>query len=128
MSEPKKPQRRVWPIPSAPSKPAEPKKSDAEGAGRVVHDARGNAVWDWSRAATDTTTHLLRKLDSPDLSLADDAAGKDPGAPADPGRGLDPYNKRNDQQTPPPRAGAPSKEPERRAPKDSVLKQLLGKR
>lgn len=128
MSEPKKPQRPAWPIPSAPSTPADGKKSDAAGAGRVVHDARGNAVWDWSRAPTDSTTHLLRKLDSPDLSLADDAAGKDPGAPADPGRGLDPYSKRNDQQTPPPRAGAPSKEPERRAPKDSVLKQLLGKR
>jgi hypothetical protein len=42
-------------------------------AGKVTHDSRGNAVWDW---AIDTnvlskksSTELLRKLDEPQLSL-----------------------------------------------------------
>ena len=37
------------------------------GAGRVVHDSRGNAVWDWvketSRIAIESTSRLLRKLE-----------------------------------------------------------------
>jgi hypothetical protein len=42
-------------------------------AGKVTHDSRGNAVWDW---AIDTnvlskksSTELLRTLDEPQLSL-----------------------------------------------------------
>lgn len=125
MSDPKNPQRPVWPLPSAPSKPSAPKASDRT-AGRVVHDDRGNAVWDWSRAPTDSTTHLLRKLDSPELSLADDAAGK-PERAAAAAPGIDAYNKRNDQRVGA-KPGAPEPAKPGEPPKDSVLKQLLGKR
>lgn len=114
MSKPVKTTVPVWPIPANPAKPA------AEPPGRVVHDARGNAVWNWN--GTDSTTHLLRKLDVPDLALADDGAR--PGAAA--GDGSDPYNQEKNDRNPAGRnAGrvAASK-----APADSVLRQLTGKR
>jgi hypothetical protein len=130
MSDVKKPPRPAWPLPSPTASPAKPSKSDREAAGKVVHDDRGNAVWDWSRAPTDSTTHLLRKLESPELALADEA-GKPQAAPADPHVGLDPYNKGTDAQKKPAataRPEAPPKEPASKDPKGSVLKQLLGKR
>jgi hypothetical protein len=41
--------------------------------GRVVHDARGNAVWDWmketGRIAIESTSRLLRKLEMPELKV-----------------------------------------------------------
>ena len=59
-------------------------------AGKVVHDTRGNAVWDW---AIDTnvlnkksSTELLRTLDPSDLALE----GEEEIAPAWHG---DPYNR-----------------------------------
>lgn len=132
MSKPKKPQKPGWPIPPAPATPADTPDAAAKRAGKVVHDARGNAVWDWSRSPTDSTTHLLRKLDSPELSLADDVAPKDP--PSEPAIGVDPYATRGARKstpTPPP-AAAPKPKAETKTnpkgPPDSVLKQLLGKR
>ncbi|MFI4866227.1 MAG: hypothetical protein ACHQDB_03870 [Steroidobacterales bacterium] len=46
-------------------------------AGGVLHDARGNAVWQWAtetaRHAVASTSQLLRRLDVSSLSLEDDA-------------------------------------------------------
>ena len=72
--------------------------TEKDGArGRVVHDERGNAVWDWvketSRIAIESTSRLLRKLEMPELKVEDT---KDEElrieSDRDPGGGYDPYN------------------------------------
>jgi hypothetical protein len=64
--------------------------SSKAGGGKVIHDARGNAVWQWGVAtgvfAAIKSTELLNMLDNPTLALegqlvADEWAG-------------DPYNRR----------------------------------
>ena len=65
--------------------------------GRVVHDERGNAVWDWlketGRIAIESTSRLLRKLDIPEMKVEDQ---KDEElrleSERDRGGGYDPYN------------------------------------
>jgi len=65
--------------------------------GRVVHDDRGNAVWDWlkhtGRICIESTSRLLRKLESPDLKVEGE---KDQElrleSDRDAGGGYDPYN------------------------------------
>jgi len=70
-------------------------------AGRVRHDDRGVAVWDWAVAtgevATLSTTRALKKLAVEELKIADtqrtpelslEKAGRDQGG------GFDPYNQR----------------------------------
>jgi hypothetical protein len=46
-------------------------------SGRVKHDDRGNAIWEWAVSTgaftAETSTQRLKKLDNPTLSLADDA-------------------------------------------------------
>jgi hypothetical protein len=113
MADPKgtKPTQSSWPVnpPAAPSKPAQsrqppPPPGDARNAGRIVHDARGNAVWDWikdaGRMAIDSTSALLKRLEVPELKVEGD---KDEElrleSDRDAGGGFDPYN----QKTPVPK-------------------------
>lgn len=80
--------------------------SPQESRGRVVHDERGNAVWDWlketGRIAIESTSRLLRKLEIPELKVEDK---KDEElrleSDRDSGGGYDPYN----QATPSSRKG-----------------------
>jgi hypothetical protein len=66
-------------------------------SGRVVHDDRGNAMWDWlkdaGRIAIESTSRLLRKLEIPELKVQDE---KDDElrleSDRDAGGGYDPYN------------------------------------
>jgi len=67
-----------------------------ESGGRVRHDERGNAVWDW---ALDTgvfdalsSTGLLRRLDVSDLKMQESPGLALAVAGRDAGGGGDPYN------------------------------------
>jgi hypothetical protein len=128
MSDPSHPKPGIRPTGGAAAKPAtQPARPLAPGAspaarpgavgpgaqtppagttGKVVHDDRGNAVWDWvketSRAAIENTSRLLRKLEVPELEVEDTQDEElritpDPSA----GGGYDPYN----QPIKPPRSG-----------------------
>ena len=81
--------------------PAGPRPGEADHrAGRIVHDDRGNAVWNWvkgtGRFCIDSTSALLKKLDFGDLKVEGE---KDEGLrledpSRDPGGGYDPYNQK----------------------------------
>ena len=88
------------PARKAPAAPP-PKPGDREhNAGRIVHDERGNAVWNWvketGRICIDSTSALLKKLDFGDLKVEGDKEEglrlEDPGRDA--GGGYDPYNQK----------------------------------
>jgi hypothetical protein len=105
MNDPKLPRPGARPAITSALRPAAPgasTKSDASGgsaSGRVVHDERGNAVWDWmkqtSRIAIDSTSRLLRRLETPELkveSTKDEELRIMPEPSS--GGGYDPYNQR----------------------------------
>ena len=67
--------------------------------GKVVHDDRGNAVWDWlkqtGRNAIESTTRMLRRLETPELKVEETHEEElriqtDNGTCS--GGGYDPYN------------------------------------
>lgn len=112
MSQPKPPFKPVVrPNSGAPAKPdaATPRAATSAGqsSGKVVHDARGNAVWDWlketGRIAIESTTRLLRKLEAPDLKM-EDAQDEELRIMPDDGKcaggGYDPYNQANKARKP----------------------------
>ena len=66
--------------PPAPASPARPQaapasRRSARPTGKVVHDDRGNAVWEFiaqtSRICIEATSRLLKKLETPELKIED---------------------------------------------------------
>ena len=56
--------------------PQDKDRPKADPAGRVAHDARGHAIWQWAGSATrqalETTSRMLKRLEVPGLKLLDD--------------------------------------------------------
>lgn len=108
-------------------------RSGGRPAGRVRHDERGVAVWDWAVASgefqTLSTTVAMKKLEVADLKIEEtaktpklslEAAGRDTGG------GFDPYNQRGSGK----REGEAATRQGVTGSKDraAVLDQLLGKK
>ena len=94
-------QREATELSEKPGKDSVDMPRGAGPSGRVRHDARGVAVWDWAVAsgefATLSTTRALKKLEVSDLKIEDtvrppqlklEVSGRDKGG------GFDPYNQR----------------------------------
>jgi hypothetical protein len=103
-------------------------------SGRVRHDERGVAVWDWAVAsgefATLSTTRALKKLEVADLQIEDHKPGelKLETTGRDKAGGFDPYNQRGTgkrQGEAAQRAGVTGSANRERG---SVLDQLTGKK
>jgi hypothetical protein len=119
-------EKKVTPAPSAESPGTD------RPAGRVRHDERGMAVWDWAVAtgefATLSATHMMKKLAIEDLKVEDSEPAKLSIQPQgrDVGGGGDPYNQRGSGQ----RHGEAAQRQGVTGNRDkaAVLDQLLGKK
>jgi hypothetical protein len=90
------------PRPDGATESSPPTKGASPQAGRIVHDSRGNAVWNWAQggdaSSTASTSKMLRKLDLGNLRMEDDApaAEKQPDAKkggSGYGPGYNPYDR-----------------------------------
>jgi len=84
---------------AAPERPKPEQAQPQPRTGKVVHDERGNAVWDWlkqtGRNAIDSTTRMLRKLETPELKVEqphEEELRIQPDSSTSSGGGYDPYN------------------------------------
>ena len=111
-------------------KPDEVEPPRSGPSGRVRHDARGAAVWDWAVATGEfaalSTTRALKKLEVADLTLDDhkntelklETSGRDKAG------GFDPYNQRGSGK----REGDAAQRAGVTGSRGSVLDQLTGKK
>ena len=86
------------PASAPPGSAAADKNAPPGTGGRVVHDSRGNAVWQWvkdaGRHALESTSALLKKLEVPDLKVEDQSNELRLEDDVDAGGGYDPYGTR----------------------------------
>src|ERR1700728_2490717 len=113
MTPPQRPKPKSTPPgPAAAGSAKSSPKDDPIPSGRVRHDERGDAVWDWlkdtGRNDLEDTSRLLKMLKAPQLEMEDKKDEElriQPDADRDQGGGYDPYNQSSKSRETPPRKG-----------------------